>query len=75
MMAGRRVLKKPTRPTRDGIRKDYDFSPGERGKYARRSAQGTNVVVLDPDVAKSFPDSKSVNASLRKLIHRKIPAT
>jgi hypothetical protein len=56
------------------MREEYDFSQGERGKYARRFAQGTNVVVLDPDVAKKFPNSKSVNASLRKLIRREVSA-
>jgi hypothetical protein len=56
------------------MQEEYDFSQGERGKYARRSAQGTNVVVLDPDVAKKFPNSKSVNASLRKLIRREVSA-
>jgi hypothetical protein len=56
------------------MRDEYDFSPGERGKYARRYAQGTNVVVLDPDVAKVFPNSKSVNVSLRKIIRQQAPA-
>jgi hypothetical protein len=46
---------------------DYDFSGGVRGKYAKRYAKGSNVVVLDPDVAKVFADSKSVNRSLRNL--------
>ena len=59
-------MKKPSNPTQNRIREEYDFSQGERGKYARRYAQGTNVVVLDPDVAKKFPNSKSVNASLRE---------
>lgn len=49
------------------IRKEYDFSHGVRGKYARRYAEGTNVVVLEPDVAKSFPNAESVNDSLRAL--------
>lgn len=53
------------------IRPEYDFSQGERGKYARRYAQGTNVVVLEPDVAKVFRSSKAVNASLRKIIHQR----
>lgn len=35
---------------------EYDFSKGVRGKYAKRYAAGTNVVVLDPDVAEYFPD-------------------
>ena len=56
------------------MRDEYDFSQGERRKYARRHAQGTNVVVLDPDVAKKFPNSKSVNVSLRKLIRREVSA-
>jgi hypothetical protein len=44
---------------------EYDFSKGVRGKYASRYAKGTNVVVLEPDVAKLFPDSESVNRALR----------
>ncbi len=47
---------------------EYDFSKGVRGKYARRYADGTNIVVLSPDVAKVFPDSESVNEALRVLI-------
>lgn len=53
------------------MRGEYDFSRGQRGKYARRYAQGTNVVVLEPDVAKVFPSSKAVNASLRKIIRQR----
>jgi len=52
------------------IREEYDFSQGERGKYARRYAQGANVVVLEPDVAKVFSNSKVVNVSLRKIIRK-----
>jgi hypothetical protein len=55
------------------MRDEYDFSQGERGKYARRYAQGTNVVVLEPDVARVFSDSKSVNVSLRKIIRQRAP--
>jgi hypothetical protein len=47
---------------------EYDFSIGVRGKYAKRYAEGTNVVVLDPDVAEYFPDHESVNKSLRSLV-------
>lgn len=47
---------------------DYDFSQGVRGKYVQRFAQGSNVVVLSPDVAEIFPDSESVNAALRLLV-------
>jgi hypothetical protein len=46
---------------------EYDFSNGVRGKYVDRFAEGSNVVVLDPDVAQVFPDSESVNQALRAL--------
>lgn len=46
---------------------EYDFSTGVRGKYAKRYAQGTNIVVLAPDVARSFRNSDSVNEALRSL--------
>ncbi len=46
---------------------EYDFSGGVRGKYAGRFARGSNVVVLDPDVAQVFKDSESVNKALRAL--------
>ena len=46
---------------------DYDFSNGVRGKYFRRYHRGTNVVVLEPDVAKAFPNAGAVNDSLRAL--------
>ena len=51
-----------------GMRKEYDFSRGVVGKYAARYAAGSNVVVLDMDVAEVFPDSKSVNDALRSLV-------
>jgi hypothetical protein len=38
------------------------------GKYAQRSHEGTNIVVLSPDVAEYFPDSEAVNAALRALV-------
>lgn len=47
---------------------NYDFSKGVRGKYAKRYAEGNNIVVLSPDVAAFFPDSQSVNDALRALI-------
>lgn len=46
---------------------EYDFSRGVRGKYVARLAKGSNVVVLDHDVQKIFPDSATVNAALRAL--------
>ena len=47
---------------------EYDFSKGHRGKYAKRYAKGTNVVLIDPDVAEFFPDYDTVNEALRSLI-------
>jgi hypothetical protein len=49
------------------MKKEYDFPRGMRGKYARRCAEGSNVVVLDPDVARLYHDAKSVNRALRAL--------
>jgi hypothetical protein len=49
---------------------EYDFSSGVRGKYVSRYRQGTNVVVLDPDVAKVFPNSTLVNKALRELARK-----
>ena len=46
---------------------EYDFSQGVVGKYAKQYAEGTNVVLLDPDVAKVFPDSEAVNQALRAI--------
>ena len=51
----------------DEMRAHYDFSGGIRGKYARRYAEGTNVVVLDPDVAREFPNNDVVNETLRAV--------
>lgn len=50
------------------MRKEYDFRNAVVGKYARRYKEGTNMVLLDPDVASAFPDSKSVNDALRSLV-------
>ena len=49
------------------MRAEYDFRGGVRGKYAARFARGTNIVILEPDVAARFPDSKAVNDALRAL--------
>lgn len=46
---------------------EYDFSNAVQRKYAKRYAQGTNVVVIEPDLAKIFPDHDSVNQALRSL--------
>ncbi len=52
----------------DEMRPEYDFSHGVRGKHYESYRAGTNVVFLDPDVAKAFADSTSVNQVLRLLL-------
>jgi hypothetical protein len=52
----------------DGMREEYDFSGGVRGKYYEAYKRSTNVVVLEPDVAEVFRDSASVNEALRLLV-------
>ena len=54
-------------PKDEDMLEEYDFSKGLQGKYAKRYAEGTNVVVIEPDVAKYFPDHDSVNQALRSL--------
>jgi len=49
------------------MRKEYDFSKGVRGEYAKKYKAGTNIVLLDPDVAKVFKTPTSVNQALRSL--------
>jgi hypothetical protein len=75
-----KAMKKNTRrkPSEDSgtMRPEYDFSKGVRGKHAAKYAEGTNVVVLEPDVAREFRTTEQVNETLRavsKLLqqHRK----
>ena len=58
----------------DDLRPEYDFSQmkgGVRGKYVERYREGTNLVLLDPDIASAFPDAKAVNDALRSLLQEK----
>jgi len=55
----------------DGMRAEYDFSDGVRGKYAERFKDGSNVVVLDPDLAEKFPTTESVNKALRVYLKKR----
>ena len=58
------------------MRDEYDFTKGERGKYAKRYREGTNVVLLDPELRKSFPNDEAVNDALREYLKiRKQSAT
>jgi hypothetical protein len=55
----------------DDLREEYDFGAlksGVRGKYYKQAQEGTNIVLLDPDVAKAFPTQESVNEALRLLV-------
>jgi hypothetical protein len=63
----KKVNRQSRKSDRDTMRPEYDFSHGVRGKYYEAYRVGTNVVLLDPDVAKAFADSKSVNQALRLL--------
>jgi len=68
------LMKKIEAEEDDELRPEYDFSQlkgGVRGKYAERYREGTNLVLLDPDVAAVFPDAKSVNDALRQLLQDK----
>lgn len=53
----------------DEMRAEYDISGGVRGKYYEQYMRGTNIVLLDPDVAEVFHDSESVNQTLRLLMN------
>ena len=57
----------PPPEDRDTMRAEYDFSRAVRGVTARRYAQGTNVVVVAPDLLDVFPDAKAVDDALRAL--------
>jgi hypothetical protein len=71
------MKKGPQKPAND-LRPEYkrsDFGTLVRGKYAHRVSDATNVVVLDPQVAKAFPNDRAVNKALRSLLrHRKASA-
>ena len=57
------------------MRDHYDFSDGVRGKYATRYAEGTNIVLLEPEVAEAFPTARAVNVALRKVLEKSPPRT
>lgn len=57
---------------KDDLRPEYDLTKlkgGVRGKYYRRARAGTNLVLVEPDLAKAFPDANSVNRALRALLN------
>ena len=65
-------MKKKSDEMNDELRPEYDMKSllkdGVRGKYAKEYREGTNLVLLDPDVAKAFPNEKAVNEALRLVI-------
>jgi hypothetical protein len=63
----KKQAKRKSREDKDTMRPEYDFSKGVRGKHAARYAEGTNVVVLDPDVAQEFRTTEQVNETLRAV--------
>ena len=68
-MSGRPTKKTPRKArSSDELRTHYDFSKGVRGKYAKEFARGTNLVLLEPDVARAFKSSRSVNRVLRAYL-------
>jgi hypothetical protein len=67
-------MKKASRKPSDDLRPEYkrsDFTSLVRGKYAARVSQATNVVLLDPLVARAFPSDRAVNEALRGLLRTK----
>ena len=63
------MSKKPRQS--DDMRDEYDFSQGVRGKYSERFREGSNVVVLEPDVAAKFDSDEAVNKALRAYLASK----
>ena len=71
-------MKPKARDVADELRPEYDFdySKAVRGKYYRRLLkEGSNVVVLEPDVAKAFPNSDAVNDALRSMLKERLSRT
>lgn len=60
------------REAADDLRPEYDLreltKSGVRGKYAERFRSGTNLALLDPDIARAFPDDAAVNQALRPVL-------
>ena len=70
-------MKKGSRRATDDLRAEYkrsDFGTLVRGKYAQRVREATNVVVLEPKVARAFPSDRAVNKALRGLLRGRKPS-
>jgi len=65
-------MNKANRPEDDDLRPEYDFASmkgGVRGKYAARLRKGSNLVLLEPEVAAAFPSAEAVNEALRGVLN------
>lgn len=66
-------MKKASKKRTDDLRSEYNFATmkgGVRGKYADRVRAGSNIVLLEPEIAKAFPTDDAVNDALRTLLQR-----
>jgi len=61
-------MNRKPKPKTDEMRSEYDFSQGVRGKHFQQYMQSSNVVILEPDVATTFPNAEAVNDALRGLM-------
>jgi len=70
------MKKANSKATRGEMRAEYDLRGGERGKFFGEYQKGTNIVLLEPDVAKAFRNSEAVNRALRQFLaeHRNAKA-
>ncbi len=73
-MSTKKASKKPA-PDADEMREEYDLRGGVRGKFFAEYQKGTNVVLLEPDVAKAFRTSDAVNRALREYLSERGGAT
>jgi hypothetical protein len=65
-------MKKTDSSSANQMRSEYDFASmagGVRGKYVKRLQKGTNIVMLDPEVAEAFPNEEAVNEALRGVLN------
>jgi hypothetical protein len=65
-------MKKADETATDDLRPEYDFASmkgGVRGKYAKRFREGTNIVMIDPEMVEAFPTEASVNEALRGVLN------
>ncbi len=65
-------MKKTRHDRNDGLRSEYDFAAmkgGVRGKYVKRFREGTNIVLLEPEVAEAFPNDEAVNQALSGILN------